>query len=151
MHLADVQAESPETNAPTLGKIPCIEGLEPDAECRPASSSVMLGMMAPVCHLFLMVVHLYWAYTGCVLKQILEAGEMPQKLGVHTSPVEDASLVPSTDFGCFISTYNSSSRETPCLWPLKASELTQSNQSIKGMSKLSCPQPQHEALDKCLG
>lgn len=116
-----------------------------------ASSSLMLGTMAPVFCLFLVVVHLYWTYTGCILKQILEAGTMPKTLGEHTALVEDASSVPSTDFGCFIPTYNSSSRETPCLWPLKASELIQGNQSINGMAKLSCPQPQHEALDKCLG
>lgn len=107
MHLADIQAESPEMNAPTPGKVPCVEGLGPDAECRPASSSLMLGMMAPVFCLFLMVVHLYWTYTGCILKQMLETGAMPQKLGEHTALVEDASSVPSTDFGCFISTYNS--------------------------------------------
>ena len=127
MNLADVQAESPETNAPTLGKVPCIEGLEPDAEYRPASSSLMLGTMAPVFCLFLMAVHLYWTYTGCILKQILEAGAMPKTLGEHTALVEDASSVPSTNFGCFIPTYNSSSRETPCLWPLKASELIHGN------------------------
>lgn len=74
MNLADVQAKSPETNAPTLGKVPCVERIKPDAEYRPASSSLMLGMMAPVFCLFLMVVHLYWTYTGCILKQILEAG-----------------------------------------------------------------------------
>lgn len=107
MHLADVQAESLEMNAPTLGKVPCVEGLGPDTECRPASSSLMLGTMAPIFSLFLMVVHLYWTYPGCILKQSLEAGEMPKKLGEHTALVEDASSVPSTDFGCFISTYNS--------------------------------------------